>query len=138
IEELYSVFVANGTADPPLAKFDSIRPLYFYLLRACMFLGTSEVWLRMISVVFGGVNVGLIYKLGSTLVDRRAGVIAALLTAVSPMEICYSQQVRMYTLGSFFMLTGGICFARAFAASDRKMIVGWALSRFLMMLTLPL
>lgn len=138
IEELYSVFVASGKADPPLAHFDNIRPLYFILLRVCMQFGTSEVWLRLISVVFGVANVALTYKLASMLVDRRAGLFAALLTALSPMEICFSQQVRMYTLGSSLMLCGSIAFVRALATNNKKLVCTWAIMRLMMMLTLPL
>lgn len=77
-------------------------PLYYYLLHLWTRLaGDSEFALAFPSLAFGLLLVAMAYRLGSYLADRVTGLLAAGLTAISPFHIWYSQEVRMYTLGSF-------------------------------------
>ncbi len=82
-------------------------PLYYYLLHLWTRLaGDSEFALAFPSLAFGLLLVAMAYRLGSRLIDRATGLLAAGLTAISPFHVWYSQEVRMYTLGSFLgMLT---------------------------------
>lgn len=80
-------------------------PLYFLSLRGWITLtGTSEYAMRFFSLFFGVLCVPLIYILGHFLLDRTAGLIAALLMATSPYLTWYSQEVKMYTLISALAL----------------------------------
>ncbi|MCS7222796.1 MAG: glycosyltransferase family 39 protein [Anaerolineae bacterium] len=77
-------------------------PLYYYLLHLWTRLaGNSEFALAFPSLIFGLLLVAMAYRLGSDLADRVVGLLAAGLTAISPFHVWYSQEVRMYTLGSF-------------------------------------
>ncbi|MBS2007712.1 MAG: glycosyltransferase family 39 protein [Cyanobacteria bacterium SZAS TMP-1] len=138
VDEVYSVLVATGTGDPELMQFDASRPLYFWLLNLWHMLGSGDGWLRTFSVIFGSANIALIYFLGKLAGGPRAALAAALIMALSPMEIHYSQQVRMYTLGTFFVLGGTIALLKAFAGGSKLAVMAWALARLLMVLTLPL
>ena len=71
-------------------------PLYYALLHYWIALGQSEEVLRGLSVLAGVLTVGVSYALGHTLFDRQTGLWAALLLAVNPFHVWYSQETRMY------------------------------------------
>lgn len=80
-------------------------PLYYLLLWAARFgLGSSEWALRFPSAVFGTLTIPLLYTLARRLFPPRpaalfsAPYLVALLAAVSPLLVYYSQEARMYTL----------------------------------------
>ncbi len=117
IDEIYTALVTNGKADPELIQFDSIRPLYFEAMKYWTLVRQDETWLRLFSTIFGTANILLVYQLGKMLAGKTnghlVGMAAAVIMALSPMEVHYSQQARMYTLGSFFAL-GGYIFIKSF------------------------
>ncbi len=82
-------------------------PLYYYLLHFWTRLaGDSEFALAFVSLFCGVLLVAMAYRVGTRLIDPPTGMLAATLTALSPFHIWYSQEVRMYTLGSLLgMLT---------------------------------
>jgi 4-amino-4-deoxy-L-arabinose transferase-like glycosyltransferase len=101
-DEAFSVYLARmdlgEIADRTAA--DIQPPLYYFLLHGWIRLfGDGEPALRSLSVLFGVLAVPLIYGVGRQLFRRRpAGLLAALLLAVSPLHIWYGQETRMYTL----------------------------------------
>jgi hypothetical protein len=79
------------------AAADIHPPLYYWLLSLwTRIFGTSEIAVRSLSAVWGVVLVWLVYQIGSRLFDKRTGTVAALLAAVNPFLIYYSQEARMY------------------------------------------
>ncbi|MFQ5342357.1 MAG: glycosyltransferase family 39 protein, partial [Anaerolineae bacterium] len=78
-------------------------PLYFLLLHLWL-RGTAfgqpatEYLVRYPSVIFGVLLAPLIYVFGRQLLGEHAGLLAALLIAISPFHVWYSQETRMYTL----------------------------------------
>ena len=74
-------------------------PLYFFLqfFNARIF-EASEIALRWPSVAFGTLYIFNNYVLARELGGRRAGLIAALVTATSYRAIAYSQEARSYSL----------------------------------------
>ena len=52
------------------------------------------------SLFFGVLLIALVYALARRVANDQVGLIAALLVALSPYNIWYSQEVRMYTLGA--------------------------------------
>lgn len=84
-------------------------PLYFLLLHAWLRLTAFgqpaiEFLVRYPSVIFGVLLVPLIYVFGRRLLSERTGLLAALLIAISPFHVWYSQEARMYTLITFLTL----------------------------------
>jgi len=74
-------------------------PLYFIILHFWIGLfGSSEIVLRAPAAIFGVLSVLIIYWLGCTLFNRRVGLIASFLSAISFEHIYYAQQVRHYSL----------------------------------------
>ena len=87
--------------------------LYFALLDFWARLGTSELMLRSLSVLFGAAVVGLTYAVGIRLFDRRSAVLATALVATSPFLIWYSQEARYVTLTLAATLLAMYLFERA-------------------------
>jgi 4-amino-4-deoxy-L-arabinose transferase-like glycosyltransferase len=74
-------------------------PLYYTLLKLWVFFfGESETALRSLSAVIGTLTIPLLYVLGRTLGKQQLGIIAALLLAISPINIQYGQEARAYAL----------------------------------------
>ena len=80
-------------------------PLYFLLLHYWIRLaGTSEFAVRFFSLAFGVLIIPLIHTFGRQLLGTRTGLLAALLVALSPYHIWYSQEAKMYSLVAFLAL----------------------------------
>jgi len=81
------------------AAYDIHPPLYYYLLHfwARPF-GISEFAVRSLSAVLGTLVVCLTFLLGRRLFDSWVGLVAAFLSAISPFQVYYSQEARMYIL----------------------------------------
>ena len=141
IDELYSVYDALLIDFNPLeivSRFAQVRPIYYLLLRFWTLLGQDEIWLRTLSVLFGVGSVFLTYHLGRKISGITVGIVAALMLALSPMSIYFSQMVRMYGLGMFFGLLGSLFLALALEMPKTKYFAGWAIARSLVFLTAPL
>ncbi len=81
------------------AAHDIHPPLYYYLLHFWVRLfGSSEIAVRSLSVLCGLLLVFLTYLLGVALFDDRVALVASFLAAISPFQIYYSQETRMYIL----------------------------------------
>jgi len=84
------------------ARADVHPPGYYVLLWGWVrAFGQSETSVRALSVVVGVALVGLIYLLGADVWSARVGWLAAFCAAVSPLQVQYSQEVRMYILVAF-------------------------------------
>ena len=83
---------------------DAYPPLYFLLLHAWMKLGSSEAWLRTLSLVLHLSSVPFAYLVGRRLVSGRAGVMAAALLAISPFHLAFAREIRMYSMVEFLSL----------------------------------
>ncbi len=107
-DEGFSVYLARMDLAEITARTaaDIQPPLYYYLLHAWIgLLGSGENALRSLSALFGVLTVPLAYGVAWLLFrSRLASLLAALLVAVSPLHIWYSQEVRMYTLLTFLCL----------------------------------
>ncbi|MFQ6058156.1 MAG: glycosyltransferase family 39 protein [Anaerolineae bacterium] len=81
------------------AAADIHPPLYYYLLHFWVLpFGTGEAAIRALSALTGTALVALTYLLGRRLFGITAGLVAALLSALSPFQVYYSQETRMYIL----------------------------------------
>jgi len=88
-------------------------PLYYYLLHVWVRVtGASEFSAAFFSLVFGILISAACYRLGAEVYGRQAGLLAAFLLALSPFNLWYSQEVRMYTLGAFIGLVSLYCLMR--------------------------
>lgn len=79
-------------------------PLYHLLLHFWMYFDTSEIWVRLPSVLLGTGCVYLLYRSARRLGNERIGLFSALFLALSPYHIWYSQEARPYMLFIFLSL----------------------------------
>jgi mannosyltransferase len=90
-------------------------PLYYYLLHFWIKVaGSSEFSAAFLSLIFGILLIAGCYRLGTELYDRKVGLLTAFLVAVSPFNVWYSQEIRMYTLGAFLGLVSLYCLMRLY------------------------
>lgn len=81
------------------AAFDIHPPLYYWLLKIwAVIWGNSEAGLRSLSAALGVALVYVVWLLGRSLFGNRVGLIAAFIAALSPLQVYYSQEARMYML----------------------------------------
>lgn len=89
-------------------------PLYFLLMQAWGEIGRGELIVRYFSVLCGVLTIPLIYQTGRLLGGVSVGVLAALLLAVSPFHIWYSQEARMYSFLALNALAANFFLLRLF------------------------
>lgn len=89
-------------------------PLSYLLLRFLYWIGmpTNEGWLRLPFTFFGIASVPALALFGRRLVGPRQALVAALILAVSPWHIYWSQNARSYAMVLFFGLLAAGTFFR--------------------------
>ncbi len=87
-------------------------------------LGTSEFAVRLPSLIAGVALVPVMAWTGRLLYDRRTGWVAAVLAAVAPFGVWYSQEARMYSL---FMLLAALAVGAQVQAIRRGRTGDWVL-----------
>lgn len=95
-------------------------PLYYFLLHLSLQLGQGEFFLRFPSALFGVLCIPAIYQLGRIFFGETEGLLSALLLAVLPYHVWYSQETRMYSLLSLFAMLSTISFWKALWLRSRK------------------
>jgi mannosyltransferase len=91
--------IAHTAAEP-------YPPLYPLVLKGwTWFAGDSEVALRSLSTVFGMATVLVGWRWASESIGRRAGLIALVVLAISPLAIANARDVRMYAMESAWTTT---------------------------------
>ena len=81
------------------AAADIHPPAYYLLLKLWGgVFGLGEKDARSLSALLGVILVWGVYLVGSALKNKRTGLLAALLAAINPFLIYYSQEARMYQL----------------------------------------
>jgi hypothetical protein len=111
-DEVSSVYLAKDlsrVADPLMGH----APLYYVLLSAWAGLGTSESWIRGLSVLLGLAAILVLFCIVAREFSVGAALIAAWLTAVSPVAIWASREARAYILLHLLALLGFWALLRA-------------------------
>lgn len=109
-------------------------PLWFYLIH---FWGTDSIlWARMFGVLLGTATIPALWCLLRRPLGQPAALIAALVLAVYPVHVFYSQELRMYALQGL-LITGMLSVAIRIAsgASCPRWWLGLALLAWAVMAT---
>ncbi len=106
---------------------ESTPPLYYVLAWVwTRVFGEGEVGVRSLSALAGTAAVPVMYAAGRALMSRRVGLIAALLIAVHPMMVWYSQEARAYSLLVLGAAASLLFFGRSLERATVPNLVGWA------------
>jgi len=105
LDEAFSVWMANHSVPDMLqwiVKIDQHPPLYYLLLHYWVaHYGDTPYYARLLSALFGTVTIPMIYLIGKRISGDMVGLAAAVFLALSPFNIYYAQEARMYTLLTF-------------------------------------
>ena len=109
LDEANSWQVATGSWSHLMGELrgSPVGPLYFILLKLWISaLGDSAFALRAFSVLASIALIPVTYAVGAKLLSRPAALLGAALVALSPLELYFAQEARMYMLTSLVaMLT---------------------------------
>jgi 4-amino-4-deoxy-L-arabinose transferase-like glycosyltransferase len=111
-----------------IPQSESTPPLYYLVAWVwARAFGYTEAPLRSLSALCGVLVIPVAYAAGAKLAGRRAGLIAAALTAFNPLLIWYSQEARSYEM--LVLLSAGALLAFAYAREDPSPVrlAAWAL-----------
>lgn len=103
-------------------------PLYHSLLWVWIKLfGDGEAAIRLLSALAGIATIPVVFAIGRRLHSARAGLLAALLTATSPLLVHYSQEARPYALTALFGTLSVLFLLRVLDEPTRRSLVLWTL-----------
>lgn len=128
LDEATSLFLARMDLPTLVAwtAHDIHPPLYYVLLHFWLVFGSSEAALRALSVLVGALTVPITLILGRRLWAWREGTVGALLVALAPLHIWYSQETRMYALIALLGLVASLCFWQAIVeGGGRRWLVAY-------------
>lgn len=118
VDELHTMIEADPSI-PLSLMFDYLKccdphpPLYFIVERILFSLfGHTEGVARSLSAVCGLVSVWAMYLLGKELMDKKLGLIAALITSINYFNIEYSQEARCYIMVMLFSVLSFLYFIK--------------------------
>jgi uncharacterized membrane protein len=116
VDEIMTLIVA--TPKPGYSIWRLIRhnihgPLHTFVVYLMQLAGTGDAWLRLPSAIAGIASVPLLYAWVRPRLGDRPALWSALLLAVNPLHIHYSQELRNYAFVVFFVLAGCVAIDRA-------------------------
>lgn len=116
-----------GTLAPVDGGAADIHPLLYYTtLNIWMsIVGQNPVAVRLWSVILGLLTIAVVYAIGNRLFSKNAGLASALIVAVAPFHVQYSQEVRMYSLMGLLLMGVTWCYLQATRNDAEKRWLWW-------------
>jgi len=122
-DEAFSVLLAeqgpsailSGTlaTDADSSAAEEHPPAYYFLLWNWIRLfGSSLISIRMLSVILSIGIILCIYKIAIHLFDSSTALIAVFFSAILPFQIHFGQEIRMYTLLTFWLCLATLAFLK--------------------------
>lgn len=101
-DEIITVHLAQlpwlAGLDGLLAQGIQLTPFFHWVTKLWLFTGTSEWALRFPAVVFSVLTIPLIYQLGKTFFSSTVGLLAAVIIVITPFQIWYAQELKIYSI----------------------------------------
>lgn len=98
---------------------------YFLWMREWLRFGDTEAWIRLPSVLFAIASIPLLYVLARRLIGEKAALASAVLFALSPTDVYYSQEARSYTMTILLVLASTWFFVRAVEENHERDWLLW-------------
>jgi mannosyltransferase len=111
-----------------LWRHEANMTLYYLLLRAWLPFGSSEAYIRALSVLPSLAAIPAVYALGRRMFDSRVGLIASFLLTINAYDVRYSQEARSYSLYPFLCILSSIYFLRCLPDPSPRNRVGHVLT----------
>jgi len=80
--------------------------------------------MRLSSILFSLITIWLVYKIGKEIKDKKTGLWAAILVGVNPLLIYFSQELRMYSMVTMWLM-GSIYFLTRILNPSTKLRTNW-------------
>jgi uncharacterized membrane protein len=111
-----------GTLTPANGVAADVHPLLYYtILGGWMnIFGQSPFAVRLFGAFAGLLTIAVLYRLTRDLFDERTGLVAALIAAVAPFHVQYSQEARMYSLLGLLLIGATWCFVRGWRIGSAR------------------
>jgi 4-amino-4-deoxy-L-arabinose transferase-like glycosyltransferase len=122
IDEYLTLEVATAKPGYPiwqLLRHNVHGPLHTFVVFLLRSVSENEGWLRLPSALAGTATIPLLFAWVRPRFGARAGLWAALLLAVNPLHVHYSQELRNYAFAVMFVVAGGVLLDRALARASR-------------------
>jgi len=122
-DELLSYWAFTSTPQAPYWKkflYDVHAPLYNLFLHFWSMVSLNEFWLRLPSALAGTTAVIVLYRWLRGFLGERISLTAALLMAVNPMHLYYSQEMRFYSFLVLFTVIVLIRFEKFIVSPNLK------------------
>ncbi len=105
-----------------------VHPLGYYTLLWIWqsVAGASPVAVRALSVILGLLLIYIGYRLSRRLFEERIAIVAASMLALSPFQVHYSQEVRMYMLLSVLLLGATFVYWKALEGGSLRYWLAFA------------
>jgi|GEM_PF-2147574 len=117
------------------AKFPPFLTYGFIFTFIFLKISARELFLRFPSVLFSLSTIILFYVFIRKYYEKKAALFGAFLLALSPLDIYYSQEARMYTLLAFAIFLSFIFLSKAMAEKKNRYWAGYAFFCLLAMYT---
>lgn len=128
-DEAFSIFLSQQPLERIISGTapDTMPPLYYFLLHGWMSINQQIWFMRALNVVISVGIVALVYTLSTKLFGKSAGKWAALFAAISPLQIFFAQELRMYALLTLALLGYLYFFLQLWREqlSSRRYWIGW-------------
>jgi len=127
LDEANTVLISSSALPEIVSrlKLDSSPPFFYLLLHYWMkIFGQGEFAIRTLSAIFGILLVCVLFFVGRRLFTTKVGVYSALIAAISPIQVMYSQEVRMYSLLPLTSILSMYFFIR-FIQEKKRMHIFW-------------
>jgi mannosyltransferase len=129
LDETVSVWFANRSLGDVLLvqpAADVHPPLYYLILSLWIkAFGSEEFQVRLLSAIFGIVSIPLLYFVVKNLFrNSSTAMVSAFILSISPFHIYYSQETRMYSLLTFFVLLSIFFMIKMLTVANQKEEVG--------------
>lgn len=132
--DTFSIFLAARSLPEILSgtAADTMPPLYYFLLHFWMSISQQVWFIRLLTTLLSLLVIAINYALVAHLFGRPAAGWAALLTAISPLQMYHAQDVRMYALllvgqSGYLLFFARLYFVRSGQSAQRRDWLGLVL-----------
>jgi mannosyltransferase len=105
-DDAFSIILANRTLGEIIqgTAADTMPPLYYFLLHFWQYLGSSIAFQRLPGIVFSLGIIVIAYDIVRQLEGEAAAIWTAAFLTISPLQYYHAQDLRMYSMATFFIL----------------------------------